>query len=529
MYKQVILFAISAIGISSALQAKPLTVCTEASPEGFDVVQYNSITTTNASADQIFNRLVDFDTVSSKVVPSLAERWEASPDGLNYTFYLRKKVAFQTTDYFKPSRPFNADDVVFSFERMISPTHPWAKITGPNGFPHAQSFQFPTLIKAVKKIDDYTVRFELSRPEATFLGRLTMGFASIYSAEYANQLAKAGNQIQMNQKPIGTGPFELKSFQKDAVVRFDVNPDYFGPKPKVDRLIFAITPDSAVRVQKVKAGECQIALSPKPLDILTLRTDKAVKVVDTHAFGTAFIALNTQHKPLDNPKVRQAINLAFDQNTYLKTVFSGTAVSANNPYPPGTWSYAKDLPDYPFDPAKGKKLLADAGFPNGFSTTLWVRSSSSFTNPNPKAGAELVQADLAKIGIKAEIRTVEWGELIKRGKAGEHDLLFMGWVGDNGDPDDFLTPQFSCAAVQSGTNFARYCDPQLDKLISDGQKTPDIATRTRLYLAAQKIIRDQALWVPLAHPLNAVITTPNVSGFRVSPFSRLDFSNVSVN
>ncbi|MCB6184593.1 ABC transporter substrate-binding protein [Leeia sp. TBRC 13508] len=518
--------SLALFSLSSAAFAKPLTICTESSPEGFDVVQYNSLTTTNASADLIFNRLVDFDATKSKVVPSLAERWEVSADGLNYTFHLRKNVRFQTTDYFKPTRLLQADDVIFSFERMINPNHPWAKIVGPNGFPHAQSFQLPALIKSIKKVDNNTVRFELSKPEATFLGKLTMGFASIYSAEYADQLLKSGNAIQLNSKPIGTGPFVLKSFQKDAVVRYVANPSYFGKKTNVDRLILAITPDSAVRVQKVKANECQIALSPKPQEWLGLQADKAVKIVTTSSFGTAFLAINTQHKPLDNTKVRQAINLAFDQNTYLKTVFNGTATSANNPYPPSTWSYAKDLPDYPYDPAKAKKLLAEAGFPNGFDTTLWVRSSSAFTNPNPKAGAELLQADLAKIGIKAEIKTLEWGELIKRGKAGEHDLLFMGWVGDNGDPDDFLTPQFSCAAVQSGTNFARYCDPQLEKLIQDGQKTADIPTRTKLYVAAQKIIRDQGLWIPLAHPLNAAVTTPNVSGFKVSPFGRLDISSV---
>jgi dipeptide transport system substrate-binding protein len=147
-----------------------------------------------------------------------------------------------------------------------------------------------------------------------------------------------------------------------------------------------------------------------------------------------------------------------------------------------------------------------------------VRPSGSTLNPNPKAGAELLQADLAKVGIRAQIKVIEWGELIKRGKAGEHDLLFMGWAGDNGDPDNFLTPQFSCAAVQSGTNFARYCDPKLDKLISDGKKTSDFAQRSKLYLQAQKLISDQALWLPLAHPTAYVLERKEVA---VLPPTRL--------
>ncbi|WP_084186854.1 ABC transporter substrate-binding protein [Andreprevotia chitinilytica] len=520
------LLPILAFGFAAAVQAKPLTVCTEASPDGFDVVQYNSLTTTNASADVLFNRLVDYDATSGKVVPSLAEKWDVSADGLTYTFTLRKGVAFQSTDYFKPSRPLNADDVLFTFNRMLDANHPWHK-TAANGYPHATSFQLGKIVKAVKKIDDNTVRFELTTPEATFVPLLTMGFASIYSAEYADKLTPA-KAIELNSKPIGTGPFVLKSYQKDAVIRYDVNPSYFGAKPKADRLIFAITPDPVVRVQKVKAGECQIALSPKPQDVLAARADKNMRVVDTHGFATAFIAFNSQHKPFDNAKVRQALNIAFDKKTYLKRVFEGTAVEADGPYPPNTWSYV-NLPDYSYDPVKAKQLLADAGFPNGFSTTIWVRPAGSTLNPNPRAGGELLQADLAKIGVKAEIKVIEWGELIKRAKAGEHDLLFMGWSGDNGDPDNFLTPQFSCAAVESGLNFARFCDATLDKAIATGKRTADQAARSKQYETAQKIIHDQALWIPLAHPLNAAITTSNVSGYKVSPFGRQDFAGVNVN
>ena len=191
------------------------------------------------------------------------------------------------------------------------------------------------------------------------------------------------------------------------------------------------------------------------------------------------------------PEVRQAINLAFDKNSYLKAVFEGTAEAANGIYPPNTWSYAKDLPGYPQDIAKARTLLDRAGLKDGFKTTIWTRPTGSLLNPNPNLGAQLLQADLAKIGIQAEIRVIEWGELIRRAKAGEHDLLFMGWAGDNGDPDNFLTPQFSCAAVKSGTNFARYCDPALDKLISAGKTTSEQGVRTKLYQQAQAQIQQQ--------------------------------------
>lgn len=527
MNKQLTMLAL-ALAPTLALAARPLTVCTDANPEGFDVVQYNSLVTTNASADVLMNRLVEYDPATRKVTPGLAASWQVSEDGLSYTFKLRPNVAFHATDYFKPGRKLTADDVVFTFERMLNPAHPWYK-SAPNGYPHAQSMQFPKLIKAVQKVDANTVRFELNYPEATFLSSLTMGFASIYSAEYAGQLLAAGRQADLNAKPIGTGPFVFRSFQKDAVVRYAPNLAYWGAKPKVGALIYAITPDSAVRAQKLKAGECQLALSPKPQDVLAAKVDSKLQVLQTPAFMTAFIAFNSQKKPLNNPLVRQALNLAFDKSGYLKTVFDNTATAADLPYPPNTWSYNKGVKPYPYDTARAKKLLAQAGYPDGFETTVWVRPSGSTLNPNPKAGAELLQSDLAKIGVKVQIKVIEWGELIKRAKAGEHELLFMGWAGDNGDPDNFLTPQFSCSAVQSGTNFARFCDVKLDKFISDGKKSSDFAQRAKLYLAAQKLIQEQALWLPLAHPTAYALASKSLSGYAVSPFGRVDFGRAQLN
>ncbi len=508
-------------------QAATLSVCTEASPEGFDVVQYNSLSTTNASADVLMNRLVDFDAQAGKLVPSLAQSWSVSPDGLEYTFKLRPGVKFHTTAYFTPTRELSAEDVRFSFERMLDPANAWHKIAQ-SGFPHAQSLQLPQLIKKIETPDAQTVRFTLAHPDSTFLPALSMGFASIYSAEYADKLLKAGTPELMNSQPIGTGPFVFTRFQKDAVVRYKANPDYFAGKPAVDGLIYAITPDANVRLQKLRRNECQIALSPKPLDVDAATKDPALKVAQTPAFMTAFVAINSQHPPLDKPEVRQAINLAFDRDTYLKAVFENSAQAANGIYPATTWGYAKQLPGYAHDPQKARDLLAKAGLKDGFSTTIWTRPTGSVLNPNPSLGAQLLQADLAKVGIKADIRVIEWGELIRRAKAGEHDLLFMGWAGDNGDPDNFLTPQFSCAAVKSGTNFARYCDKTLDSLISEGKTLSDQDKRSALYQKAQALIQQQAVWLPLAHPTAYALTRKDVQGYQVSPFGRQDFSTVSV-
>ena len=521
-----LLFA-SIIAPLTAQAATNLIVCTEASPEGFDVVQYNSLTTTNASADVLMNRLVDYDARTGKLVASLAESWSVWPDGLTYDFKLRSGVKFHTTEYFAPTRDFNADDVVFSFQRMLDPANPWNKVAA-QGFPHAQSMQWPSLIKKVEATDPQTVRITLNHPDATFLATLSMGFASIYSAEYTAKLMKAGTPEKLNSQPIGTGPFVFNRFQKDEAVRYEANATYFAGKPAVDKLVYAITPDANVRLQRIKRNECQVALSPKPLDVAEAAKDSSLKVEKTDAFMTAFLAINSQHPPLDKPEVRQAINLAVDKDTYLKTVFEGSARAANGPYPPNTWGYASDLPAYKHNAAEAKELLAKAGLKDGFKTTIWTRPSGSLLNPNPNAGAQLLQNDLAAVGIKAEIKVIEWGELIRRAKTGEHDLLFMGWAGDNGDPDNFLTPQFSCASVKSGTNFARYCDEGLDKLISQGKAVTDQEKRSKLYHQAQEQIHKQALWVPLAHPTAFALVRKTVEGYDVSPFGRQDFSKVTV-
>ena len=508
-------------------QAATLSVCTEASPEGFDVVQYNSLTTTNASADMLMNRLVEFDAEQGKLMPSLARSWSISADGLVYDFTLRDDVQFHHSADFTPSRHLGSQDVLFSFQRMLDEQHPWHAVAA-SGYPHAQSMQWPSLIAKVEAPDAHSVRITLNRRDATFLATLSMGFASIYSAEYADKLMAAGTPQKLNSAPVGSGPFVFERFQKDAVVRYRANPDYFAGKPGVDRVIFAITPDSNVRLQKLRRGECQIALSPKPQDVQAIAGDAKLKSAQTAAFMTAFVGINSQHTPLDKPQVRQAINLAFDKASYVKAVFEGSAEPANGPYPPNTWSYASELPGYAHEPAKARALLAEAGLADGFKTTIWTRPSGSLLNPNPSLGAQLLQADLAKVGIDAEIRVIEWGELIRRAKAGEHDLLFMGWAGDNGDPDNFLTPQFSCASVESGLNFARFCDEALDKLIADGKTSSDQSERSRLYRQAQQIIQEQALWLPLAHPTAFALLSSKVEGYKVSPFGRQNFASVQI-
>jgi len=509
---------------ASVAYGKNLVVCTEASPEGFDMVQYTTAVTADAASQTIFNRLVGFKPGTTEPVPELAESWDISADGLTYTFHLRRGVKFQSTDYFNPSRDFNADDVLFTFQRQLDPTHPW-HASSKVGYPYFESMGFRELLEAVEKRDDHTVVFTLSRPEAPFLVDLAMAFTSIYSAEYADQLLKAGHPEQLNSKPIGTGPFILSRYTKDSQVRFKANPTYFLGKPPSDGLVFAITTDSNVRLQKLRANECQVALYPRPEDVPRLKADSNLKVAEIAAMVTAYVAINTSKPYLSDPRVREAINLAFDKGAYVDALYGhDNALAGIAPYPPTLLGFNPQLKNPPRDLAKARDLLKQAGVPEGTVFTLFTRNGGGVTNPNPLLGAQMLQADLAAIGIKLQIRVMEWAEMLKRAKSGEHDLVSAGWAGDNGDPDNFLTPMLSCEAAKNGENYARWCNPRFQALIDQARAKTEPAARAALYEQALALFAQDLPWLSRAHPKLFTVIRTNVEGYTISPLTYNNFA-----
>lgn len=512
---------------AQASAAKTLTVCTEASPDGFDYALFHANSTADASSEALYNRLVEFEPGTTRLVPGLAERWDISPDGKTYTFHLRAGVAFHTTPWFKPTRPLTADDVVFSVSRQIDARHPWYGQPR-QGWYYAAAMQLGSLVKAVTAVDARTVRFELSRPEAPFLANLAMGFLSIVSAEYAGQLLASGRPEDLNLKPVGTGPFQFRSYVKDAVVRYDAHPGYFRGKVALDKMIFSISPDAATRQQRLQAGECDIALYPQPQAWDGLQRDPRLRLLTGPGLVTAFVALNVEHKPLDDRRVRQALDLATDRAALARAVYAGAASPAGNPYPPSQWSYDDRAGPTAPDLARARALLKAAGVAEGLALKLWIRSGAGATNPNPKATAELLQADWARIGVKVEIVTLEFGELLRRTRAGEHDATLLAWASDNGDPDNFLTPNFACAAVASGSNVSRWCRKDFDALLAEARESSDPRKRDALYRRAQALYRDDAPWVPLVYPTTAIATSQRVVGMKVSPFGLNNYSQVDL-
>jgi dipeptide transport system substrate-binding protein len=514
---------------ASVAEAKSLVYCSEGSPENFTPAM-NTTGTSFDAARPVYNKLVEFAPGSTTAGPALAESYTVSPDGLTLTFKLRKGVKFHSgVNGFTPTRDLNAEDVIWSFNRMWKPDHPYAKVSG-GAYDYFNDMSMPDLLASVEKGgDDLTVIIKLNKPNAPIIANLAMDFATIHSAEYADYLMKKGTPEQFDQIPVGTGAFSFVTYQKDAVIRYKANPDYFAGKPKIDDLIYAITPDATARYAKLKANECQIMVAPNPADLDAMSKDADINLMSQAGLNIGYMAMNAQKPPFDKVEVRKAIAMAIDRGAILKEIYQGAGQQAKNPIPPTMWSYDESTVDIPYDPAKAMDMLKAAGVTN-LQTDLWWMPVQRPYNPNAKRMAEMVQADLAKVGITATLVSYEWGEYRKRMQAGEHQMGFLGWTGDNGDPDNFLAVLLGCdkTGKPAAQNIPKWCDANFQAAIVKAAEITDQAERTKLYQDAQKIVAAQTPWLNIAHSTVFEPVRKSVSGYKISPFGTHEFQNVDV-
>ncbi|MGH6925668.1 MAG: ABC transporter substrate-binding protein, partial [Propylenella sp.] len=436
-------------------------------------------------------------------------------------------VKFQTTDFFTPSRDFNADDVVFTFERQLKADHPWHQYVQGASWEYFNSMALPTNLKSVEKVDDATVKFTLNKPDATFFVGLAMDFASVLSKEYADKLEADGQVNQLNQQPVGTGPFEFVDYQPDAAIRYRANEDYWKGKQPIDDLVFAITTDQAVRQQKLLAGECHVIPYPNPADVASLMSNPDLQVMEQEGMNIGYLAYNTKVAPFDKTEVRKALNMAINKQAILDAVFQGAGVTAKNPYPPSLIGYNDAIEDDPYDPEAAKKMLADAGVTN-LSMKVWAMPVQRPYNPNAKRMAELIQADFAAIGVTAEIVSFEWGEYLEKSKAEDRDgAVLLGWTADIPDPDNFLLVLLGCEAV-GNANRAQWCNDEFEGLIQNAKTTSDAAERAKLYEEAQVVFKREAPWATIAHSIIHMPMRKEVTGYKMSPLGAHQFEGVDL-
>jgi len=455
----------------------------------------------------LFGTLVETRRSTDELIPGLASSWAVSADGLAYTFELRRGVAWHASDEFKPTREFNADDVLFTFGRLLSRDSAFAKAF-PGVSPYVVSFGWEKLVRKVEKLGPHQVRITLAERDASFLSTLTQPFASQQSAEQGAQLLRAGTPQRIAQMPIGTGPFQLKSFRQDSVIRYGKHPGWWrrAEVPRADQLVFAITPDATVRAQRLKRNECDIVAPVGPAELAELKKDRTIRIATAPGLNVGILAYNTKRPALAKLEVRQALDMAIDKAAVLRTVYGDAGTAASTVIPASSWAHDATLKPAPHNPAKARELLQKAGV-LPLNVTLWAMPVVRFYNPNGQLMAQMIQADWAKVGVNARIVTYEWGEYLRRIDAGDHDVAMSGW---NGDPEPTGTfGQLACGSA-SGTF---WCNPAYDKLLADARQVMGRDERKALYASAQKIALEQLPWTPMAYGRVAVPMRATVKGF----------------
>ena len=461
----------------------------------------------------VFDTLVEFVPGGTAVQPALATSWDIEDGGLTWTFHLREGVKFHD------GTPFNAEAVVFSFERQFIESHPFYD-HGP--WKYWGYMDMDSILKEVVALDDLTVQFRLKKVEAPFLANLAMDFASIVSP---TAVAKYDEEFKNN--PVGTGAFKFVSWTKDSDIVFERNDDYWDGPVYLDRLILKVIPDATSRWLALQKGEVDLIDFPSAEDLAAMAKTDGIQLIQQPGLNVGYLALNTQKKPFDNKLVRQAMNYAIDQQEIVTAVYGAVGQVAKNPIPPTIWSYNDDIEDYGYDPEMAKSLLKKAGYPNGFEMELWAMPVARPYNPNARKIAEIMQAQLAKVGIKASIISYEWGTYLDKTDMGEHQAAMLGWTGDNGDPDNFLWVLLSAPAAElPAGNIALWKDATFTDLIGRAKETTDQDERTELYREAQVVFHEEAPWVPIAHSVVTVPAKDEVKNFVIYPTGKRVFKHV---
>jgi peptide/nickel transport system substrate-binding protein/oligopeptide transport system substrate-binding protein len=458
----------------------------------------------------LYSRLMDYKPGTTELTPDLATSYDVSSDGLTYTFHLRKGVKFHN------GREMTADDVAYSFNRSVNPK---TQSPGAAFFHSIAGYDDVAGGKAdamsgIKVIDPQTISITLSKPDATFLQVVALNFASVVAKE---DVEKWGTDY--GHHPDGTGAFYLDNWTLGQQVTFKRNPDYYVTgTPYLDEIDFKIGAEPLTALLQLQKGEVDVVGDGiPPAKFLEVMNDPEQKklVVNAPQLETSYLTMKTTMKPLDDVRVRRAINMAINKDRIVK-IINGRADIANQPLPPGMPGYDKDFKGYPYDPDGAKKLLADAKYDTNQSLDLLVYN----TDPNPRI-AQAIQQDLAAVGIKVDIKSLDQSVIIAAG--GEPDqapLIWsggMGWIADFPDPSDFYGPILGCgSAVKGGWNWALYCNKEIDAMAAkaDAMVAPDQAeARADLWKQIfDKIMTDDAPWVPVFNEERYTIHTARIGG-----------------
>ncbi|MDN4495013.1 ABC transporter substrate-binding protein [Ureibacillus aquaedulcis] len=461
--------------------------------------------------ENVYETLLNFGEQDTTINPGLAKEWEVSEDGLTYTFHLQEGVKFHDgTD-------FNAEAVVKNVER-------W------KGGAEEQFYYFHSMFKAegediiasVEAVDELTVVFTLSRPQAPFLKNIAMSPFAIASP---TAFEAAGESFGDN--PVGTGPFKFVEWKRNESITVEKNPEYWQEGlPKLDTIIFRAIPDNSARLNDLMSGAIDLADGINPSDATIVESNSELQLIERPSMNIGYLGLTNTRPPFDNKLVRQAVNYAIDKQAIVDAFFQGRAEVAVNPMPSTISGYNDEIAGYEYDPEKAKELLAEAGY-DGSEIELWAMPVPRPYMPDGQKVAEAIQKNLSDVGIPSKIVSFEWATYLEKAKNGEADAFLLGWTGDNGDADNFIYTLLDKDTIGSN-NYAYYSNDEVHELLIAAQSEIDEEKRIELYKQAQEIIHDDAPWVPLAHSTPLLAGKKGVTGYLPHPTGSESLINVSM-
>ena len=501
-----VIVAVTGCGSNTGSSAAPkpndtLIYAQGAEPRGLDPALVDDGESAKVMSN-IYEGLLKYNKDSTKVEPSLAKSWVVSPDGLSYTFSLQQGVKFQDgTD-------FNADAVKFNIDRQLPP-----KVTA--DMPYA-SFVYGS-VKNVEVVDKNTVKVNLTAPSTPLLSNLAM----IMGAPVVSPKALADNKNNVNQAPVGTGPYKFVKWEKDQNIVLIRNDEYWGTKALTKNVIFKFIKDNSARVVALNNGEADI-IDGIDATVVKQVTDAGNKIFQSPGMNINYMAYNTSRKPFNDPKLRTAISQAVNVPELVKSLYQGYSETATSVLPTFMDGYDKSISQVAYDPTAAAKSLKDGGL-----TTVHM---ITYTNPRPynaatgQVLAESIQGYLAKAGVTVKIDSYDWTTYKAKVKAGDYDIAFYGWIGDNGDPDNFM---YLLSVDDPTMNIALYKNTEFNKLIAKGVETPAGAARNAIYTQLEKIAAADAVWLPISHAQTLCAYKPNVQNFYFHMTGITPFAGVS--
>ena len=458
----------------------------------------------------VYEGLVRYKSGTLEVEPGLAESWDISEDGTEYTFKLREGVNFHD------GTPFNAEAVKFNFDRMLNEDHPYHD-TGP--FPLAFFFG---AVEETQVVDEYTVKFKLDAPYAPFLSNLAYPTGLMVSPAAVKQ-----HGADFGRNPAGTGPFEFVEWRSNEAVVIEKNPDYWGDPAGAEAVVFRPITDANTRVAEMLAGGIDMMVEVPPTSLSEFQGD-GFKVSEQAGPHVWFLILNAKEGPFADKRVRQAANYAIDKEAIVNDVLEGTATVAAGPTPPAfAWAYNEELDPYPHDPAKAEALIAEAGAEGAELTFYVTEGGSGMLDPIPMGTA--IQADLEAVGFDVTIETYEWNTFlgeVNPGLEGKADMAEMAWMTNDPDTLPYLALRTDAWPDAGGFNSGYYSNPKVDELLEKARVSTDQEERAALYKQMQEIVQEDAPWVFVANWKQNAVTNDRVENFSLEPSFLLQLQDV---